>query len=205
MAQVSGIRQWWRGGERHATPRKGAPSALVLPGMGYTAEYPLLFWASTALVQANWRVAVVDWDTSDLDLPDDLEEGRDFVERAFEEGCDWLGGRAPDLLVAKSLGTLAATTALESGTAVVAMTPLLAGPAPADYPVDDTGRVLAVGGTADGLWDSERAHRLGWEVLEVQGGDHSLQIREDWRTSLRVVETVTRAVEDFARTVPRAR
>lgn len=205
MAQVSGIRQWWRGGERHATPREGAPSALVLPGMGYSAEYPLLFWASTALVQAQWRVFVVDWDTSDLDLPEDLDTGREFVERAFEEGCDALGGAAPDLLVAKSLGTLATTPALEQGTSVVAMTPVLAGPSPADYPVDDTGRVLTVGGTADPLWDGQRARRLGWEVLEVEGGDHSLQVRGDWRTSLRVVETVTRAVEDFARRTVRAR
>lgn len=205
MAQVSGIRQWWRGGDRREAPREGAPSALVLPGMGYSAEYPLLFWASTALVQARWRVLVVDWDTSDLDLPEDMDAGREFVERAFEEGCDALGGGTPDLLVAKSLGTLATTTALEQGTSVVAMTPVLAGPSPADYPVDDTGQVLTVGGTADPLWDGQRARRLGWEVLEVEGGDHSLQVRGDWRTSLRVVETVTRAVEDVAHRVARAR
>ena len=199
MAEVTGIRQWWRGGERHPSSRGGAPTALVLPGMGYSAEYPLLFWASTALVQAHWNVFVVDWDTSDLDLPADIDEGRDFVERAFERACDALDAPAPDLLIGKSLGALAATPALESGSAVVALTPVLAGPAPAHYPVCDTGRVLAVGGTADALWDAARARRLGWEVLEVEGGDHSLQVRGDWRTSLRVVDTVTSAVADFAR------
>ena len=79
--------------------------------MGYSAEYPLLFWASTALVQAGWRVFVVDWDTSDLDLPEDMDAGQTFVDDAFEEGCDALEGAAPELLVAKSLGTLAATSA----------------------------------------------------------------------------------------------
>ena len=205
MAAVNGIRAWWRGGAREARPRPGAPTALVLPGMGYSAEYPLLFWASTALVQAGWRVFVVDWDTSDLDLPEDMGAGQAFVDDVFEEGCDALEGAAPELLVAKSLGTLAATSALECGCGLVAMTPILAGPSPATYPVDDTGRVLAVGGTADPLWDGVRARRLGWEVLEVEGGDHSLQVRGDWRTSLRVVETVTSAVQDLAQEVARRR
>jgi len=200
MASITGISEWHRGAvpRDDASPR--APWAIVIPGMGYTAAYPLLFWASTALVQDGWRVLTVQWDTAGIDLPQGLDAGAALVEEAWEAAREQVpGGRAPDLLVGKSLGTLAAGSALAAGADVVALTPLLAQGHARRYPRVPPGRrVVAVGGTADTLWDADAARALGDAVVEVPGGDHSLQVRGHWRESLHTVERVTGAVQEFA-------
>lgn len=200
MASITGVSEWHRGAVPGAKAGSGAPWAVVVPGMGCTATHPLLFWASTALVQDGWRVLTVQWDTTGIELPQDLDAGAALVEDAWSAARAHIpGGRAPDLLVGKSLGTLAAGSALVAGADVVALTPLLAQGHARRYPRVPAGRrVLAVGGTADTLWDADAARELGDAVVEVPGGDHSLQLRGHWRESLRTVERVTGAVQEFA-------
>lgn len=200
MASITGVSEWHRGAGPGAGADPRSPWAVVLPGMGYTAAHPLLFWASTALVEDGWRVLTVQWDTAGLDLPRDLESGAALVEEAWEAAREQVpGGRSPDLLVGKSIGTLAAANALAAGADVVALTPLVAHGQARRYPRLPAGRrVLAIGGTADTLWDANAVQDLGYTVVEVPGGDHSLQLRGHWRESLRTVERVTGAVQEFA-------
>ncbi len=88
------------------------------------------------------------------------------------------------------------------------MTPLMADGADRFYPVCGPGegylepegvtsRVLAIGGTVDHWWDAKIARSHGFAINEVEGGDHSLQIRGDWRASIHVVEDVTAQVQAF--------
>lgn len=199
MASIEEVSEWRRGAVQGASQGPEAPWAVVLPGMGYTAAHPLLFWCSTALVESGWHVLTVSWDTAGIDLPADMDDGAALVDRAWHAACAHLPeGRAPALLVGKSLGTLATGAALAVGADVVALTPLLATDS-ARYPrVPPTRRMLAVGGTSDPLWDVAAARRLGAETVEVPAGDHSLQLAGHWRESLRVVEHIAGAVQDFA-------
>ncbi|WP_143226285.1 hypothetical protein [Actinomyces provencensis] len=161
MASITGISEWHRGGVPGAEAGPGAPWAVVIPGMGYTAVHPLLFWASTALVQDGWRVLTVQWDTTGIELPQDLDAGAALVEDAWSAARTHIpGGRAPDLLVGKSLGTLAAGSALAAGADVVALTPLLAqGHAPT-LPAG-SGRSAGAGGRGDGGHALGRGRRAG--------------------------------------------
>lgn len=207
MTRIVGVRQWHRGAPKGAHAGPGAPWAVVLPGIDYTAERPLLHFASTAEVQDGWRVLTVEWDTSGMELPRDADAGAALAEEAWEAARSHVPhGAAPDLLVAKSMGTLATSRALADGVDVVALTPLLVPPYAHRYPRVPAGRrVLAVGGTADGLWDAGAARERAYDVVEVPGGDHSLELEGHWRESVRTVERVTGALVDFAAVIREGR
>lgn len=200
MARITGISEWHRGTAQGAGQEPGAHWAVVLPGIDYTVIHPLLYVASTALVQDGWHVLTVRWDTSGMELPRDADLGAALAEEAWQAACGHLpNGATPDLLVAKSMSTLATGRALSEGVDVAALTPLLVPPFADRYPRVPAGRrVLAVGGTADALWDADAAGERGYEVVEVPGGDHALELAGHWRESLRTNERVTGAVQEFA-------
>ncbi len=142
-------------------------------------------------MQASW----------DLDgLP---PEPRTFVEAAAQALDDQRRRPGPVVVVAKSLGTLAAHWAADRGYPAAWLTPVLraAGrhPLPAhshalatrlrDYPVDS----LVVGGTADALW--EPGFRSSGRTLEINGADHGLEVgdhQETVRHHTRVAAAVVR-------------
>jgi len=39
--------------------------AVVLPGAGYTADHPLLFWAAEILAEHGWHVEAVRWEVDE--------------------------------------------------------------------------------------------------------------------------------------------
>jgi hypothetical protein len=150
--------------------------AVVLPGSGYPALAPVLHWPARLLAAAGWRLAVVSWTP-------ETEGGSDpvaFVEGVLQRAA---GDDVPDLLLTKSLGSLAAPWALEQDVPGVWLTPLLGDEAvlAALRAMDD--RSIAVGGTADAHWREGAFDGTGIEVLEVPGADHSLEL-PDWRASL---------------------
>lgn len=150
--------------------------AVVLPGSGYPALAPVLHWPARLLAAAGWRLAVVVWNP-------ETEGGDDpvaFVLRALQQAA---GDALPDLLLAKSLGTLAAPWAAEHDVPGIWLTPLLG-----EQPVLDAlrgmdERSIAVGGSRDRLWRSGALDDAAIEVLEVPGADHALEL-PDWRASL---------------------
>jgi hypothetical protein len=160
----------------------------------------LLAWTTRALQATGWTVLQAEWDLPVL--PDDP---RAFVERVAE-GLDAVErDPGPVLVVAKSLGTLAAHWGAERSYPAVWLTPVLrtAGlhPLPGesetladrirDYPAEN----LVVAGTADPLW--QRGFRGSGTVIEIDEADHCLEVA-DWRSSLRQHEKVAAAVADFA-------
>jgi len=150
--------------------------AVVLPGSGYPALAPMLHWPARLLAAAGWRLAVVSWTP-------ETEGGSD--PRAFVEGVlqQAAGDDVPDLLLTKSLGSLAAPWAAEHDVPGVWLTPLLGDPAvlAALQGMDD--RSIAVGGTRDSHWRAGSFEESGIAVLEVEGADHALEL-PDWRASL---------------------
>jgi hypothetical protein len=170
-----------------------ARCAVVLPGIRYFSQAPLLWFAREAALARGWSAVELD-------------------ERAPRDGdpFEWMRERAEAALAAtdagtvvvigKSLGSAAAPLAAARGLPAVWLTPLLDRPevAPA---VTDSGRpVLAVGSDADPTWAGgppAAAAAAGLEVMELHGLDHSLQLAGDPLASLDALRAVTERVGAF--------
>ncbi|SKC37880.1 alpha/beta hydrolase [Krasilnikoviella flava] len=173
----------------------------VLPGVGYTAQGPVLAQPAAALRAAGWTVRTVVWDGG----RPDFDDARRVYADVLRDGVAAAPAPAVHLVLAKSLGTLALPVAVELGLPGAWLTPLLtADRAPevraAVAGLGATGApALLAGGTADALWDGGLAATSGARVLEVDGGDHSLEVDGDPERTARVLDDVTAAVVDLAR------
>ena len=182
---------------------QGAVSwAIVLPGAGYTAQAPLLWYARRAAMEAGRSVIVVT-DAFDRQSDDPIRWVEDRVEATLSHV------RAHDaqpLLIAKSLTSLAARLAAAERLPAVWLTPLIA-----DQESEVAAEVLAglrsgtaprlvVGGSEDPSWDRRVASALSnAQILELPGADHSLEVPDDVTRSLDNLKRVTEAVGRFAR------
>lgn len=190
MEQRYSVQPWFSS----SSAEESCGRALVLPGGGYTVDHPVLFWACQVLVQVGWRVSTMRWRTDGLSDAD----RRSFVETGADRLDAEAGPASKTLILAKSLGSYAAGWASSRNYSAIWLTPVLtddfvAG-ALSDYPA--TG--LLVGGTADRLWNSQRAAATKLQVLELAGADHALHRAHDWRGSLLALEQTLAAVEEFA-------
>jgi len=161
----------------------GTAVALILPGANYSTQAPLLYWSIGVLLESGRRVIAADWIASDRELgsPEAL------IAQTIDEATK-LAGRAPAVIIAKSIGTLALPWAVSHGILGVWLTPLLDRAAVADAAQTADARHLFVGGTRDRHWIPD----AGAERLEIPGADHSLR-RDGWQDSLRIeAEVVAR-------------
>ena len=185
-------------GHHPVADRRG--TVLMLPGRAYSCGMPLLAWTTRALQATGWTVLQAEWDLSGVP-----SEPGAFIHRVAQQLDEMERQPGPVLIVAKSLGTLAAHWGAEQGHPAVWLTPVLTAaglyPLPGhsdalaerirEYPTDN----LVVGGTADTLW--QKGFRGTGTVLEIEGANHRLEVA-DWRTSIRHHEGVASAVADFA-------
>ena len=178
--------------------------AVVLPGVAYSPDAPLLELGRLALLQHGWTVQQVWWDGPGAD--DAAEPAAWVRDQLATVVAAETAGQPPLerlLVMAKSLGTLGATsqTAMD---AAIWLTPLLTD-------ADCAGAIerraldgvpqLLVGGTDDEVWSSRTAHGLGCEVLEIPGADHGLAIRGDAVRTAQVLVEVTAAIDRFLGTL----
>jgi hypothetical protein len=170
---------------------EGDPSrcAVLLPGIRYFSQAPLLWFAREVAQAQGWSVVEVD-------------------ERAprDKEPFDWMRGQARSALeaaagadlvvvIGKSLGSVAAT--MVSGPAVW-LTPLLTRPEVAEALADASEPTLLVGSPADSTWgDGTVPDNPALEVLELPGLDHSLQVSGDPSASFDALRTVTERLASF--------
>ncbi|MEV7843833.1 alpha/beta fold hydrolase [Streptomyces cyaneofuscatus] len=170
--------------------------ALVVPGAGDSPARPLLHFASTVLRQHGWTVQELWWQ-----IPDDFLE---FSEDERIAWVDWQVGGAVNaeggacrLIVGKSLGSLAASTAADRGIAAAWLTPLLT----FGHVARALGRAkqptLLIGGSADKWWDAELAASLPHDVLEVPSADHGLELPDDPVGSVEVLRQAVSRLDRF--------
>ena len=169
-----------------------ARCAVLLPGMQYSTQAPLLWFARSVALSRGWRA---------LEVLDSLPEGeeafawaRDRARRALDAVAD-----ASDVVViGKSLASGAAGIVADGLLPAVWLTPLL-NRRPV---VDDLGRAarpaLLVGGSADETWvpDALPDHGL-LEVVHLDGLDHSLERRGDPMASLDALRAVAARIDRF--------
>ncbi len=178
-----------------AVLHEGDPArcALILPGVRYFSQAPLLWFAREAAQAAGWSVLA-------------LSERAPAGEEPFE----WMRRRAASALdatdaatvavIGKSLGSAAAPLVAERGLPAVWVTPLLVRPDVVGALASSSAPTLLVGSSADPTWsDGEQPGGASVEVLEFEGLDHSLQVEGDPLASLDVLRQVTQRVGDFLR------
>jgi hypothetical protein len=163
--------------------------AVLLPGVRYFSQAPLLWFAREAAQARGWSVVEVDERAPDDQEPFAWMRGQ--AERALEatEGAEHV------VVVGKSLGSAAAP--MVKGPAVW-LTPLLVQDEIVEALEAADAPTLLVGSPADPTWGGGRVpDNPALEVLELEGLDHSLQVSGDPLASLDVLRTVTARVGSF--------
>jgi hypothetical protein len=165
--------------------------AVLLPGVRYFSQAPLLWFAREAAQAAGWSV---------LELseraPADEEPFAWMRERAVR-AVDAAGAETV-AVIGKSLGSAAAPLVAERGLPAVWLTPLLVRPEVASALASSRAPALLVGSAADPTWSGgEQPVGDSAEVLEFDGLDHSLQVERDPLASLDVLRQVTERIRAF--------
>jgi hypothetical protein len=190
--------------------------AIVLPGMGYTAHMPVLYYPTRLLVNHGADVLCVEYDyyrkpafgkASSVerdrwlfaDAAAALEVG--LTQRAYEQ----------IVLVGKSLGTLAmghliATDARPAQAPCIWLTPLVRDETLRGQIAQAKPRSLFVIGTADPHYDqvhfTEVVEATNGHSLTIEGANHSLEIAGDIPESLHALERIVQAVDTFLTDAP---
>jgi len=180
-----------------ALPNRGA---VILPGGLYGPHAPLLMYASDAAEARGARLRHVSW--TGPDDPSRLEPSArgPWVLGQVTPVLDQLVSDWPDvppLLIAKSLGTLAAPLAGDRRLPAIWLTPNLRSTWFTDALRRATAPFLLVGGTADSVWDGDQARQLTPHVLEVPDADHGMYVPGRLAASAAVLGQVATAIEDF--------
>jgi hypothetical protein len=154
--------------------------AVLLPGSGYTAQAPLLYWCGVLLREAGWHVEVVEWTVTNEDIDNPIP----FVEYALTTAFNSAPPAATRLIVAKSFGSFALPWAVKNAVPGVWLTPILTDPVVSAALASADGTHLAVGGSRDPMWVPENAEGTDASLGTLEDGDHRLEVDEGWQASL---------------------
>jgi hypothetical protein len=164
---------------------------VVLPGMQYSTQAPLLWVAREVAAARGW---------SALEVLDALPEGAEPFGWARDRARRALDRVEADevVVVGKSLASAAARLVADRILPAVWLTPLLN----EARVVDDLSRAprpaLLVGGTADEAWVPDALADSGLlEVVSLDGLDHSLQRAGDPGGSLGALRLVAERIDRF--------
>jgi hypothetical protein len=168
-----------------------ARCAVVLPGVRYFSQAPLLWFAREAAQAAGWSV---------LELSERAPADQDPFAWMRERAASALAAVDAErvAMIGKSLGSAAAPLASDRGLAAVWLTPLLIRPEVVAALEAASAPTLLVGSRADPTWaDGERPANDALELVELDGLDHSLQAEGDPAASLAVLRDVTQRIGAF--------
>jgi hypothetical protein len=162
---------------------------VVLPGVAYFSQAPLLWFAREAAQAGGWSVLELTERAPRDEEP--FEWMRDRAARALDEAS-----AETVAVIGKSLASAAAALVAERGLPAVWLTPLLNRPQVAEALGTATAPSLLIGSPADPTWGDGTVPE-GPEVVELEGLDHSLQVDRDPMASLDVLREVTERIRAF--------
>ena len=185
--------------------------AVLLPGLGYTLDMPLFYYAENLLLERGWDVLRVEYAYNTRpefqNLPK-LERHQWLLADATAAWHAGLDRRTYErvVLLGKSLGTLAMGHLLTTAdpppnVGAVWLTPLLAEERLRQQIRQYAGPSLFVIGTADSHFDpvvlEEMQVATIGEAVVVRNADHGMDIPGDPIASVRAVERVVEALGRF--------
>jgi dienelactone hydrolase len=183
--------------------------ALILPGLLYTCDKPLLYYPTQLL---QWRGADVLQLWRDYSDQYSTSVSREEQAGSIMSDCQALleAGRSQKdyagyILVGKSLGTIGLAYLLSqlAGETVAAiwLTPLLQQPRLVQAAANASAPGLFIAGSGDPNYDADAMARIrqttGAESLIIRGADHSMEIRGDMTRSLFAMQKVLQGIADF--------
>ena len=183
--------------------------ALVLPGMRYSADMPLLYYPTQLFLQHQADVLQVRADYTRPDYQAASAEGQ--AQRLSEDTrAAWEAGKAQGsydkfVLLGKSIGTVALAHLISSGLGASAtsiwLTPLLYRPQVVDAALRIQGPALFVAGRTDPAFDPQAMERIcqatGARALLFDDANHSLEIPSGPLDSLKIMADILRAISDL--------
>jgi pimeloyl-ACP methyl ester carboxylesterase len=175
--------------------------AFLIPGLGYSAERPLLHFARAVLIRHGWTTQTVWWperppQREGQDLSSWFAQLRSFVHAHMSQVLSVEA--APKIaLVGKSMGAFAAALAADRSLPGIWLTPVLRDSGVPDDLRRSTAPFLLVGATADPSWDTETARSLGQPFYEAEGADHGMETDDDPVNSAEIPRRTTIAMDDF--------
>jgi predicted alpha/beta-hydrolase family hydrolase len=175
---------------------------VILPGKGYTCDFPLLHFTRAIGLQHGYNVLslkygfqVGDGEFSFEQTPFLLDDATQAIDQVLKRGYTHL------CVVGKSLGTpLAAQIVRDTTidkTCLILLTPL----GGALQGLDDKIPTLVMIGTADPLYSPDVVGafdgfaNIRWRIFDDL--NHSLEVAQDWQASLNVLSPIMGAIEHF--------
>lgn len=185
--------------------------AVVLPGQGYTAHMPVLYYPTRLLVSRGADVLCVEYDyyrKPAFGKASGVERDRWLFADAMAALEGGLAQRSYEqvILVGKSLGTLAmgyliAADARLAQAPCIWLTPLVRDETLRQQIAQAKPRSLFVIGTADSHYDpaglAEVVEATRGQRLVIEGANHGLEITNNVPESIRAMERVVQAVAAF--------
>lgn len=164
---------------------------VLLPGVRYFSQAPLLWFAREAAQAEGWSVLEVS-ERAPADA-DPFAWMSERAERALTATSATQVG-----FVGKSLASVAAPLATQRALPAVWLTPLLERPEVNEALAAVTRPTLIVGSPADPTWSGGSVPDTeALDVLELDGLDHSLQVAGDPTASIDVLREVSGRVREF--------
>jgi len=171
--------------------------AVVLPGLRYNCDKPLLYYTSQALAARAMDVLQIwtDYTRRDITSLSQTDQTLRMVSdaQAALQASVRAGQYKRLILAGKSIGTLIMAFILSQDcpleiAATIWLTPLLQIPFVSAAIQKTTAPAIIAGGTADSTFDPTSVSSLeklpNISILRVEGGDHSLEIPLDLSRSL---------------------
>jgi hypothetical protein len=191
--------------------QKGAATglAVMLPGLHYNSDMPLLYYPARLLLQHGYDVVQIQPDYTRPAFQGASEAEQNAWLRVDARTAVKTGrGRRPDgrlVLLGKSIGTLGVAQLVDSEFTADAyyiwLTPLLQRSGLVSAAKQCKGVSLFVVGSADPTYDpgvmEDICETTGAKLLLLQDANHLLEVPEDIQRSLRLMDQLLTGIEAF--------
>jgi pimeloyl-ACP methyl ester carboxylesterase len=184
--------------------------ALILPGLRYTCDKPLLYYTTQVLASHGFDVLQIWTDYASPEF-EGLSQSEQFLWFLEDAKAALAAGQARDsyerlVLTGKSIGTLTMAFLLSQGPSIaqpitIWLTPLLNLSPVAEFTLGFESPALFAGGTQDSTFvpgvASQLKNKPNATTLIFEGANHSLEIPNDPLNSLRIMVEVIQGIADF--------